>query len=73
MTFGGNIKRAISFYAALAFFAATAFCAMSADQTVRTLSVLWLAFGLISLAGVWANGLRRSTDEDDQEWAKAIK
>jgi hypothetical protein len=64
MLTGGNIKRSFCFYAGVAFFFAAIYCATSSDYYVRVLSVLWFVFGLISLAGVWANGLR-STDSAD--------
>lgn len=65
MHFEGNVKRAISVYGTIAFLSAAIFCAISSNTTVKALSVLWLVFGLVSLAGVWATSLRADDESSD--------
>lgn len=71
MTSGGITKKRMSFGAAIAFFAAAIYLANEATNPVW--AVLPFAFGLISFAGVWANGLPKSEDPDDAELMDAIK
>jgi len=70
MTSGGITKQRVSFVAAIAFFAAAIYLA---NEAPPMWAVLPFVFGLISFAGVWANGLPKSEDPDDAEVMDAIK
>lgn len=66
MTSGGNTKQRFCVWAAVAFFIISMLCAVEVntggDDVYRALAMVTLALGLISLAGIWANGLPKSPD-----------
>jgi membrane-bound ClpP family serine protease len=77
MTSGGNGKQRFSFWAAITFFIVAILCAIESktggDHIFAGVALVAFVFGLISVAGVWANGLLKSEDPDNAEWMNVIK
>jgi len=67
MTSGGNAKRHFCVWATIAFFVIAMLCAVESttggDSVFRGLALGALVFGVLSFAGVWANGLPKSEDQ----------
>jgi hypothetical protein len=70
MTSGGITLRRFSTWAAVAFFVVAMLCAIEfgtgGDGVYRLLAALSFAFGLISVAGVWASGLPKAEEDPDR-------
>ena len=77
MTFRGNTKQRVSLYGSAASFVISILCAIEAmtggDGVYLALAAFLAVLGVICAAGVWACGLTRSDDAEEQEWADSIR
>ena len=69
MTSGGITKRTFCVWATVAFSLTAMLCGFEfmngGDPIQKVMAIAAVAFMLISLGGVWANGLPKSTDPDE--------
>ncbi|MBT2566583.1 hypothetical protein J7I84_08765 [Arthrobacter sp. ISL-85] len=77
MTFGGNIKQRVAFWAAVASFIAAVLGAVEYTTTgadgYKALAVGAFMLGIIFFAGVWALGLTKPVDPSEEEWMNSIR
>ena len=76
MTSGGITKQRVAKVSAAAMFIIAMYCAfesVSGDVVYRAWALGAFIVGLIMLAGVWATGLPKSEDPDNDEWMTATK
>jgi hypothetical protein len=77
MTFGGNIKQRVAFWAAVASFIVAKHSAVE-YSTPRAAGYGALALGafilgIIFFAGVWTLGLTKAVDPSEEEWMNSIR